>query len=76
MARNTTRPRKQMHTVTEQEFHRHCDVVGGVLIRRADARKGQGMMRLTIEEVDALIHHPAMNAAYWSTREKPDYASA
>jgi hypothetical protein len=68
--------RKVMHQVTEQEFHRHCGVIGCLLVRRADARAGQKTMRLTIEEVDALIYHEAMNEAYWATRENPSHAVA
>lgn len=58
-----------MHTVREDEWNRHCDVVAGVMVRVADAKPSQQSMRLTMEEVSALLYHEQMKAAYFASRE-------
>jgi hypothetical protein len=58
-----------MHTITEQDWERHCAVVAGILVRLSDVKKEQQTMRLTIEEVYALIYDRDFRDAYHASRQ-------
>lgn len=59
---------KEMHVVREDQWIQHCNTLAGVVVRLSDAKPEQKTMRLTIDEVIALVYDQQMRTAYFSTR--------